>query len=108
MATKLEPIDISSMPDLVSLAEEVQKPQQARHLQRDGEILAELTPVKPARKKRSKGRPLTEDDALFRLIGIGNSGVPGGISGKKHEALLEGYRKTHSRLTLSQTRSALS
>src|SRR5438874_12742296 len=96
MAQELEPIDISNMPDLVHLAEEVQKTQESRQLRRDGEVLAELTPVKPAKKKRTKGQPLTEDDALFRLIGIGKSGIPGGISGKKHEAFLEGYRKTHS------------
>jgi hypothetical protein len=45
----------------------------------------EPTP-RPAKTRRTTGR-LTPDDALFQLIGIGDSGIEGGISGHKHEAL---------------------
>lgn len=32
-----------------------------------------------------KAGPLTQEDALFSLIGIGESKVPGGAASKKHE-----------------------
>jgi hypothetical protein len=35
---------------------------------------------------------LSKDDPLFGLIGIGHSGIPGGVSGKKHEYLARAYR----------------
>jgi hypothetical protein len=40
----------------------------------------------------TKAKPVTSEDALFRLIGIGKSGIPGGVSGKKHEYLARAYR----------------
>jgi hypothetical protein len=41
---------------------------------------------------RPKAKSVTRDDALFRLIGLGNNGIPGGVSGKKHEYLARAYR----------------
>ncbi|MBM2826191.1 MAG: hypothetical protein HW403_255 [Dehalococcoidia bacterium] len=91
MASKeTQHIDISeihSIPDLVRIAEEVQKTGEPRILKRDQEDIAQITPVKPAGKRRVRGGVLTKDDPLFRLIGIAKSGIPGGISGKKHEYL---------------------
>jgi hypothetical protein len=43
-------------------------------------------------EKSPKAKPVTSEDALFRLIGIGKSGIPGGVSGKKHEYLARAYR----------------
>ena len=95
MAKELKPIDISDSPELLRLAEEVKRSREPRVLVREAEELAEVRPV-PARRKRSaKGRPVTEDDPLFRLIGVGRSGIPGGVSGKKHEYLARAYR-SHS------------
>jgi len=60
------------------------------------EDLARLTELDaaplPAPKRRGRAQPVTEDDALFELIGIGDSGIPGGVSGKKHAYLARSYR----------------
>ena len=53
--------------------------------------VATHAPVSPTRKRR-KGGVLTESDPLFSLIGIGRSGVPGGFSSRKYDALLGGKR----------------
>ena len=53
--------------------------------------MALLSPV-PAKKQKAKGKAVTSDDALFRLIGIGKSGILGGVSEKKHEYLARAYR----------------
>lgn len=87
MASELTPIDISHLPELAQLAEDVQRTRTPRLLRRGDEDVAVLTPTPPTRPRRRTARPVTEDDALFQLIGIGRSGIPGGISGKKHEAL---------------------
>lgn len=96
VAREPQPIDIADYPDLVRLVEEIQTSQTPRVLRRGDEDVALLTPVKPKRKRAPRARPVTEDDPLFRLIGTGETGVPGGISGKKHEDLAKAYR-THRR-----------
>jgi hypothetical protein len=85
-------IDISRMPELLNLAQEVQSTNESRILQQESEDLAMLSPVRPKKRSQTKAQPVTSDDALFRLIGIGKSGIPGGISGKKHEYLALAYR----------------
>jgi len=85
-------IDISRMPELLNLAQEVQSTNESRILQQESEDLAMLSPVRPKKRSQTKAQPVTSDDALFRLIGIGKSGIPGGISGKKHEYLARAYR----------------
>ena len=92
MAKEPKRIDISSIPKLLSIAHEVQRTNEPRILQQDSEDVAMLTPVLPKKRSKSKAQPVTTDDALFRLIGIGKSGIPGGISGKKHEYLARAYR----------------
>ena len=95
MAKELKPIDITNSPELLRLAEEIRRTQEPRVLVNEAQELVEVRPV-PARRKRStKGRPVTELDPLFRLIGIGKSDVPGGVSGKNHEYLARAYR-SHS------------
>ena len=50
-------------------------------------------PLPTSDKKRAvRARPVTRDDPLFGLIGIGKSRIPGGISEQKHEALARAYR----------------
>jgi hypothetical protein len=92
MAKELKRIDISSIPELLSLVQEVRRTNEPRILQEESEDLALLSPVLPKSRAKSKGKAVTSDDALFRLIGIGKSGIPGGISGKKHEYLARAYR----------------
>jgi hypothetical protein len=85
-------IDISRMPELLSIAQEVRRTSESAVLQQDSEDLALLSPVLPKKRSQTKAQPVTSEDALFRLIGIGKSGIPGGVSGKKHEYLARAYR----------------
>ena len=85
-------IDISRIPELLHLAQEVRSTNEPRILQQDSEDLVLLSPVRPKKRPQTKAQPVTSDDALFRLIGIGKSGIPGGVSGKKHEYLARAYR----------------
>ena len=54
MAKELRPIDISNVPELLRLVEEVRKGEEPRVLRRDSEDLAILTPVKPPRRRARK------------------------------------------------------
>jgi hypothetical protein len=94
MAKEKEPkrIDISRIPELLNLAQEVRSTNESRILQQESEDLALLSPVVPKKRSKAKAQPVTSDDALFRLIGSGKSGIPGGVSGKKHEYLARAYR----------------
>ena len=88
MAKTPKRIDISRIPELVSLVQEVRRTNEPCILQEESEDVAILSPVLPKKRAKTKGKAVTSDDALFRLIGIGKSGIPGGISGKKHAYLL--------------------
>ncbi len=92
MAQELEAIDISSSPELLRLAEEVHRTGQPRSLRRNGEDVAVLMPAPPRKKGSTRARPVTREDPLFALIGIGKSGIKGGVSEKKHEYLARAYR----------------
>ena len=54
MAKELRPLDISNVPELLRLVEEVRKSEEPRVLRRDGEDLAILFPVKPPRRRARK------------------------------------------------------
>ena len=86
----LKLMDVANMPELLRLAEEVQASKEARVLICDGEELAVVQPAKP--QKGVKGKPLTEDDPLFSMIGIGRSGVVEGVARNKHRYLADAYR----------------
>jgi hypothetical protein len=92
VARQLKPIDISNTPDLLKLAEEVQRSKEPYLLQRDNEDIAVLMPAPKRTKSGTRVKPVETDDALFRSIGSGRSGIPGGVSGKKHEYLARAYR----------------
>ena len=92
MAKVPKRIDISSIPELLKLAQEVRSTNEPSILQQEREDLALLSPLPPLSRAKTTAQPVTSDDALFRLIGIGKSGIPGGISGKKHEYLARAYR----------------
>jgi hypothetical protein len=83
-------IDISSIPELLTLAHEVRRTNESAVLQQESEDLAILSPILPKKRSRTTAQPVTGDDALFRLIGIGHSGK-GDISANKHKYLAEAY-----------------
>ena len=90
MARRIEEIEVSDTTGVVPIAREVQRSGEPKLLQQDGVDLAMVIPV-PS-KSRSRGKPVTESDPLFELVGIGSSGIPGGMSSRKHEALAKAYR----------------
>ena len=53
MSSHLTPLDISNMPDLVRLAEEVAITKKPRELKRDKQTVAVLMPVEPATKAKT-------------------------------------------------------
>ncbi len=64
MATHTTPIDISTMPDLVQIVEEVAATKQPRELKRDNTIVAVLTPVETKRKHQKNQQAIEETLAL--------------------------------------------
>jgi hypothetical protein len=91
MAQERIPIDISDEPDLRDLVERVRSQGASFVLQLADEDIAVLEPPRKSKKRRSG--ILTEDDPLFRLIGIGRSRTPGPGSEDKHAALLRAKRE---------------
>ena len=83
-------IDISSIPELLSMAQEVRSTNESRILQQESEDLAMLTPIKPVAKRSLRGKPTSTDDPLWKLVGIGHSGK-GDISENKHKYLADAY-----------------
>jgi hypothetical protein len=69
MAKELKRVDISSIPELVKLAKEVQRTNESALLQQETDELALLSPVTPKKRSKTKAKAITSDDALFRLIG---------------------------------------
>lgn len=94
MAEEMRSLDVSNAPDLLQLAEEVAQSGIPRLLRTDQQELGMLVPVSKAIKmKRSqRSRPVTRDDSLFRLVGIGKSDIGGDGSERKHEILARAYR----------------
>jgi hypothetical protein len=92
MAKEPNRIDISSIPELLKLVHEVRQTNEPTILREESEDMALLSPVPAKKRAKTKAKPVTTDDALFRLIGIGKSGIQGGVSGKKHEYLARAYR----------------
>jgi hypothetical protein len=90
MAKEPKRIDISQIPELLSIAHEVRSTNEPAVLQQDSEDVAMLTPITPMAKKRVRGQPTSADDPLWKLVGIGHSGK-GDISENKHQYLAEAY-----------------
>jgi hypothetical protein len=70
MATERASIDISEMPDLLRIVEEIRSTGQPRLLRRDGEYVALVTPVE--RASADQNGLFGPDDALFELVGVAN------------------------------------
>lgn len=96
MARELKRIDITHKLELLQIVEEAKSARQPLVLSRGSEDLAILRPVKRSTKRATAGRVLTREDPLFGLVGTGQSSIPGGVSGKKHDYLLEAYRQRHT------------
>ncbi|MBI2942336.1 MAG: hypothetical protein HYY04_18055 [Chloroflexi bacterium] len=88
----MEIIDVRHRPELRAFADHIRKTKRVAILRDADEEIATVTPAQPTRRRRlPKGRPLTKDDPLFGLIGIGRSGRSD-ISSNKHKYLAEADR----------------
>ena len=92
MAKEVQSVDISHVPEVLRLAEEVQKTKQPRLLTRDDKQLAVIMPLQQGRPRGRRTGAITRDDPLFRMIGTGRSGIPGGISGRKYDYFAKAFR----------------
>ncbi len=66
MARALRPIDISNVPELLRLVEEVRRTDEARVLRRDDEDVAILMPAKPGSKRKPRAAKTPADLEAFR------------------------------------------
>ena len=90
MAKEPKRIDISSIPELLHIAQEVRRTNESAVLQQESEDVAMLSPIKPVAKRGVRGKPTSADDPLWKLVGIGHSGK-GDISANKHKYLADAY-----------------
>ena len=90
MAKEPRHIDISSIPELLKLVQEVRQTNEPSILREESEDVAMLTPLKQVAKRKVRGKPTTADDPLWKLVGIGHSGK-GDVSANKHTYLAEAY-----------------
>ncbi len=66
MKRKLRRIDVSGVPELLSIAEDVHKTKEPRLLRRESEDLAIVMPVKPALRTRARRVKTKADYEAFR------------------------------------------
>jgi len=69
------PIDITNIPELVRIAEEVEATKTARQLMRDNEPVALITPVRPAGKAAKHKAKTTADYEAFKSAAGGWKGL---------------------------------
>ena len=91
MAKEVDRVDISNVPEILHLAEEVRGSNQPRLLTRDGEELAVIMPVRQPRRRDRRTGVISRDDPFVRMAGSGDSGIPGGISGRKYDYFREAF-----------------
>lgn len=91
MAKELKPIDISEVPDLLRIAQQVRDSGEPCLLTRAGEEIAILAPVKPARRTGRKSGIVTRGDTLWNIVGMASSDRPGDVARNKHQYLAEAY-----------------
>src|SRR5581483_3643368 len=95
MRQEAEAIDISGFPELLRLAEEVQRTHAPRLLKRGEEEIAFLAPIRPRSKKPKRSKSVTlspaESDSVLNIIGIGESSEPTDIARYEREYLADAY-----------------
>lgn len=69
MAKELKPVDVATVPGLLSIVEEVRASGVARLIKRDGEDLAILAPVKPPKARAPRGKTKADYEALLAAAG---------------------------------------
>ena len=95
MPRELHPIDVSKVPELLRIAEEVRSSGEPRLL-KDGELdLAVLTPMRSTPvvedRRRRRGTNGAERDSLLSIIGAGESAEPTDVERHKRRYLAEAF-----------------
>ncbi len=90
MTHETQRMDVSQLPDVLALAEQVKQTKTPRILVRaDGEELARVTPAN-ARPHRATGKRTAANDPIWDIIGMGSSiGGPSNVSEHVDEFLAE-------------------
>lgn len=84
-------IEINDVQDLATLAREVRATQTPCILRVDGEEVAVIMPAR-MNERTDKGKPTSEDDPLWNIVGTGrSSGPPSNISEHVDQYLTETY-----------------
>jgi len=90
LAQEAQHFDVTNIPELIRIAQEVERTKQPCLLQQDGKDLAIVMPVTRIKKSRVKGKPLGKNDSFSKLIGSAVEAEPTDAS-KKHEYLAEAF-----------------
>jgi hypothetical protein len=99
MQKEVKNIDITDIPDLLKLAEEVRESNQPHLLKRGQEAIALLSPVESpaaaARPAKPRARTTSPADPLWNIIGIADADPPTDgatdVSSHKSKYLAEAY-----------------
>lgn len=89
MAREPRPLDVTDIPEILRIAEAVQKSNEPRVLRRDSEDIALLIPLRQVDKKRFRGRSTSADDPLWSIVGMAHSDGPGDVSENVDKYLAE-------------------
>lgn len=91
----MKTIDISNVPELLRLVEEVRSTNEPRILRQENQDVAIVRPLKrPSRPRILRGKPFTKDDPIWNLQRIGSSGLTD-VSENTDKYLAEAYLDTH-------------
>jgi hypothetical protein len=95
MSKELQPVDITASPDLLRLAEEVERSGVGRLLKRGHREVAVITPVQSQgtapKRARRRAAASANQDSILNIIGIGESAEPTDMARHKHEYVAEAY-----------------
>lgn len=95
MAKELRRIDISNIPELLRIVEEVRKSEEPLVLQEESRDVAIVRQLKrPTKSRVSHLKPFTKHDPIWNLLGIGRSGL-NDVSENTDRYLAEAYLDTH-------------
>jgi len=95
MVEEARTLDVHELPGLDVIAREVQASGRPVRIVQEGEELAVLQPAKKPRRRKLPGKPVTEDDPFWNLIGIGSSSGAGDISSNKTKYLINALRSKY-------------
>ena len=76
MAKELKSVDITHTPDVLRLAEEVARSGVPFLLRRDDADIAVLSPAPPVPRRSRRGKPTSQSDPLWQIVGIADADAP--------------------------------